>query len=324
MCGPMRDEIRRPRLRSSAQGAYAPRCDLRRAAAPAGVDRADEAPARIGQQDRHAVGGDDGDGDPGRSGPTMRRLRHRRERRARERGAVHLHRARERELRRRERAEPAEAVLDAERIEAAGSLEHQRSSPAPRRDRRAGATRSAAFAASPGGRKPSRAARSALPDQSELGRRDAAAAVDGIAQHRRGRSTPGAREPGGAAGLEPYAQQCRPAQLLLDLEVRHRRAPALRARAHLLAVGGMAADRGVDLSARRARRAAHQRQVLALDRVRLELRREAAVRAVVLRHHQHSRGVPVQPVRRCRGAATPDPREIPTVVRSAFTSVPPA
>ena len=55
-----------------------------------------------------------------------------------------------------------------------------------------------------------------LARESELRRRGAAAAVDRIAQHRQ----PDRRQVHAhlvrAAGLEPYAQQCRPAQPLLD------------------------------------------------------------------------------------------------------------
>jgi hypothetical protein len=91
-----------------------------------------------------------------------------------------------------------------------------------------------------------------------------------------------------------------------SLTLRHRRAPALRARAHLLAVG-MAADRGVDLSAaaRRPRTSTKHSQTAPRTAPR------AAVRVVVRHHHPEvSLSSGAMP-----GPLTPDPREIPTVVK---------
>ena len=78
---------------------------------------------------------------------------------------------------------------------------------------------------------------------------------------------------------------------------------------HFLALGGVSANRRVDCSLLRRHRTMHQRLVAPLQLSRLELRRQMAMAAVVLGHHQQPGGVLVQPVDDARALLAADARE---------------
>ena len=311
------DEIRRPQSRGSDQRAYA--CAMRSArrcrASRRGSRRRS---ARAGrQQDRHAVGGDDADGDPGRSGPDRVGFGHRRERRARQRGAVHLLRARERELRGRERSRPLPkpcSMPSSSRLRAQDS--NTQRSLAQRAQIGGQGRLEAQRSPVVGWTKPSTGRVQRLAAESERGRPRRGRRRRRDRRAPAGRSTPGARGSGacgrsraGRAAVSPRAASLRPRQCVTAARPRF-----ARVLMRLRSVGWRPIGAStVPLAARGAPRtnARYSRSI----ECALHCAASAAVRAVVLRDDQHARGVLVEPVHDAGPQLAADAGEIPAVVK---------
>ncbi len=123
-----------------------------------------------------------------------------------------------------------------------------------------------------------------------------AVAVDGIADDGRADRRQVDADLVGAPGLERHAQQRAAGQRLDELEVGDGVAGVVARERHAGRVAAVAADRGLDAAAARARAAAHEREVRAADPAAAQLRLQARVRAAVAGHEQQAGGVAVEPV----------------------------